>query len=78
MKGFSMSSEREAHMHFFINIGLPFSIHIGRAFVFETDLRSTLFLRAAGVGQAWVQRGATCFEPWARVRDESILPQFTR
>ena len=70
MEGFSTSSEREAHMHFFINIGLPFSIHIGRVFVFETDFCSVLFVRVAGVGQAWVQRGMTSFEGWSKVSGE--------
>lgn len=59
-------------MHFFINIGLPFSVHIGRVFVFETDFRSVLFVRVAGVGQAWVQRGMACFDEWPKVRGEAL------
>ena len=58
-------------MYLFINIGLPFSIHVGRHFVFETDFRSILFVRVVGIGQAWVQRGMTCLEGWSKVRDES-------
>lgn len=76
MEGFSTSSEREAHMHFFINIGLPFSVHIGRVFVFETDFHSVLFVRVAGVGQAWLQSGMTCFEGWSKVRGEAVRVPF--
>ncbi len=59
-------------MHFFINIGLPFSIHIGRVFVFETDFSTVLFVRVAGVGQAWVQRGMTSVSKWHRVQKETV------
>ncbi|MDP2123287.1 MAG: hypothetical protein Q8J92_02800 [Parvibaculum sp.] len=63
-------------MHFFINIGVPFSIHFGRAFVFETDFHGVLFIRVAGIGQAWVQRGATCFDRWTDVRSEAVPVPF--
>ena len=76
MEGFSTTSEREAHMHFFINIGLPFSLHIGRVFVFETDFSTVLFVRVAGVGQGWVQRGMTCFEGWSKIRQEEVSIPF--
>ncbi|WP_293328450.1 hypothetical protein [Parvibaculum sp.] len=63
-------------MHFFINIGLPFSIHIGRIFVFETDFRSVLFVRVVGVGQAWVRRGMTCCEGWLKIRGAEVPVPF--
>lgn len=65
-------------MHFFINIGLPFSIHIGRYFVFETDFRSVLFLRVVGIGQTWVQQGMTSIEGWSTVRGEVMSVPFIR
>lgn len=56
-------------MHLYINLGLPFAIHFGRVFVFETDFRGVVFIRVAGLGQAWLERGLEpALAPWREVR----------
>jgi hypothetical protein len=60
-------------MHLFINFGLPFSIHLGRLFVFETDFTRSIFIRLPGIGQFWKARGwEGTFDPWAQVRGKAL------
>lgn len=55
-------------MRLSIALGLTyFEFHVGRLFVLEADLHGTLFVRLWGIGEVWLQRGMSCFDPWSDV-----------
>ena len=50
-----------------------FDLQIGRLLTFEVDLHGTAFVRVWGVGQVWLQRGQSCFDPWTKIKDELVV-----
>ena len=52
-------------MRLSVDLGLTYiEIQIGRLLTLEADLHGTAFIRVRGVGQVWLQRGRSCFDPW--------------
>tara|TARA_R110002074_G_scaffold132734_2_gene276219 strand:+ start:3076 stop:3261 length:186 start_codon:yes stop_codon:yes gene_type:complete len=61
-------------MRLSVDLGLTYiDVQIGRLLTLEVDLHGTVFVRVWGVGQVWLQRGRTVFDPWAKFKDELVV-----
>ena len=60
-------------MRLSVDLGLTYiDLQIGRLLTLEVDRHGTAFVRVWGVGQMWLQRGRTVFDPWSKIWAETV------